>query len=215
MATSALMSGNTHKNMKKRLSHVNHTLLQRFDPVLYEHLQENFVPPELYLIRWIRCLFGREFTLTQVMRVWDWLLCSQNMELVDYLCVAMQCYIRFRLLDLQGPYILNELMNYPPPNDRQLGELLIISQGMYAGEITTLVVWDPSTLLPLYPNPTTDYQLFLNEFWVRKDLQPQNYRGIKVYKRAKVVKAGRKLWLSNFKGRPSALKAYLDRAEWP
>jgi TBC1 domain family member 5 len=46
--------------------------------------------------RWIRLLFGREFPFDEVVQVWDLLLATDpNLDLVDYVCVAMMLRIRW------------------------------------------------------------------------------------------------------------------------
>ena len=47
----------------------------------------------LWYSRWIRLLFGREFTLPTVLEVWDALF-ADGSSLVDYMCVAMLMHIR-------------------------------------------------------------------------------------------------------------------------
>jgi TBC1 domain family protein 5 len=53
--------------------------------------------PLLTLIsRWIRLLFGREFALNDVLKLWDKLFAEDpDLELVDMICVAMLIRIRW------------------------------------------------------------------------------------------------------------------------
>lgn len=46
--------------------------------------------------RWIRLLFGREFPLSELLEVWDSLFAEDpDLQLVDYICVAMLLRIRW------------------------------------------------------------------------------------------------------------------------
>ena len=56
--------------------------------------------PQLYLLRWLRLLFGREFHLSDSMLVWDALFAyGRGLELVEHMAVAMLLYVRASLLD--------------------------------------------------------------------------------------------------------------------
>jgi hypothetical protein len=45
--------------------------------------------------RWLRVLFGREFQLENTLVLWDTLFAdSARLDLADYVCVAMLCYVR-------------------------------------------------------------------------------------------------------------------------
>ena len=54
-----------------KCAHIQDTLLRRADPQLHGVLAEKEVQPQLYLLRWLRLLFGREFHLADSMLVWD------------------------------------------------------------------------------------------------------------------------------------------------
>merc|ERR1712110_340000 len=81
-----------------KVQEIHFVLLRQYDPQLWAHLEEANVLPQLYLIRWLRLLFTREFTIEQSFIIWDELFKSKGMELADYFCVAMLCYIRESLL---------------------------------------------------------------------------------------------------------------------
>ena len=47
-----------------RCGYVYHTVFKQVDPQLYKHLHNSLgVQPQLFLLRWIRCMFTRELTL--------------------------------------------------------------------------------------------------------------------------------------------------------
>ena len=49
--------------------------LRELDPDLCNHLEENYIPAQLYGIRWSRLLLGREFPMTHkhCLRIWDYM----------------------------------------------------------------------------------------------------------------------------------------------
>jgi TBC1 domain family protein 5 len=72
-------------------------LLPRVDPGLASHLTELDITPQIFLLRWIRLLFGREFSFDELLPVWDVLFAEDpTLELVDYICVSMILRIRWQ-----------------------------------------------------------------------------------------------------------------------
>ena len=68
----------------ERSRRIHEELLRRVDPELAEHLTAVEVLPQIFLIRWIRLLFGREFPLEDVLSVWDVLFAEDpTLDLVD------------------------------------------------------------------------------------------------------------------------------------
>ena len=45
--------------------------LEKVDPALRRHLDEVGIEPQLFLLRWLRVLFSREFHLHDAMVIWD------------------------------------------------------------------------------------------------------------------------------------------------
>lgn len=73
------------------------TLLPQVDPALASHLEELEISPQIFLMRWIRLIFGREFPFDDLLRVWDLLFAEDpSIELIDYICVAMLLRIRWQ-----------------------------------------------------------------------------------------------------------------------
>ncbi|RKP27688.1 rab-GTPase-TBC domain-containing protein, partial [Syncephalis pseudoplumigaleata] len=79
-----------------RISHrIHHELLKTIDNELYEHLEQLAIEPQIYAIRWLRLLFGREFPLADVYCLWDALFADdRSLGAVEYVCVAMLLFIR-------------------------------------------------------------------------------------------------------------------------
>lgn len=99
----------------QKLTSIHDNLLQRHDPALYTHLARLEIPPQIYGIRWIRLLFGREFPLQDLLMVWDAIFSDiqHTFHLVDFLTVAMLSFIREPLLAGDYTTCLKFLMRYP------------------------------------------------------------------------------------------------------
>ncbi|OJD20343.1 hypothetical protein ACJ73_08322 [Blastomyces percursus] len=99
-----------------RSQHIHQALLRAVDPELADHLQITEILPQIFLTRWIRLLFGREFSFHEVLNIWD-VLFAENMrlELIDDVCVAMLLRIRWQLLNADYSSALALLLRYPAP----------------------------------------------------------------------------------------------------
>ncbi|KAI8622755.1 rab-GTPase-TBC domain-containing protein [Chytriomyces sp. MP71] len=94
--------------------HVQNHLLKILDPELHGHLSHLNLEPQLYGLRWIRLLFGREFSFDQLLTLWDGIFAdSLNMALVEWICVAMLITIRDELLASDYIQALQMLMKFP------------------------------------------------------------------------------------------------------
>lgn len=68
--------GSTASPTTARCAAINNTLLKAADKDLYHHLQAHRIEPQLYLLRWLRLLYCREFPLEQTLVLWDALFAS-------------------------------------------------------------------------------------------------------------------------------------------
>jgi len=101
-----------------RCRKIHHLLLKQKDPMLYEHLVECHIEPQLYAMRWLRLLFGREFHLQDLLVLWDAIFAyGRSLALADYIAVAMLIYIRQQLLDMDEVTAMKRLLKYPPVED--------------------------------------------------------------------------------------------------
>ncbi|VDI32236.1 TBC1 domain family member 5 [Mytilus galloprovincialis] len=101
-----------------KLTRIQDYILKKFDVELHMHLDRLEIPPQIYGIRWIRLLFGREFPMQDLLVLWDALFADGiGFDLVDFIFVAMLLYIRDLLLASDYPQCLNCLMRYPPVGD--------------------------------------------------------------------------------------------------
>ncbi|EFC47553.1 rabGTPase-activating protein, partial [Naegleria gruberi] len=109
---------------------IQYLLLEKKDPELYRHLIKMAIEPQIYLLRWVRLLFGREFHIDDAIILWDAIFsdCGGfraekvsssdiDLSLVEHISVAMLHYIRKSLLASDSSYCLKRLMRYPPVED--------------------------------------------------------------------------------------------------
>ncbi|RAL07496.1 GTPase-activating protein GYP6 [Aspergillus homomorphus CBS 101889] len=105
-------------------------LLVTADVELADHLQTLEILPQIFLTRWMRLLFGREFPFQDVLEIWD-LLFAEGLrpELIDYVCVAMLLRIRWQLLSADSSSALTILLRYPSPDPHS--PLTFVYDGIY------------------------------------------------------------------------------------
>ncbi|XP_041931630.1 TBC1 domain family member 5 isoform X3 [Alosa sapidissima] len=101
-----------------KVNRIQEQLVKKHDIELHMHLNRLEIAPQIYGIRWVRLLFGREFPLQDLLVVWDALFAdSITLDLVDYVFVAMLLYIRDALIASNFQTCLGLLMHYPPVGD--------------------------------------------------------------------------------------------------
>ncbi|KAL9618929.1 MAG: hypothetical protein Q9160_006393 [Pyrenula sp. 1 TL-2023] len=97
-----------------RSHRIQDNILSALDPELAEHLHSIDVLPQIYLIRWIRLLFGREFPFDDVLEIWDMLFADNlNLAVINLTCVSMLLRIRWQLLEVDYSSALTLLLRYP------------------------------------------------------------------------------------------------------
>ncbi|KAM9187705.1 TBC1 domain family member 5 isoform 1-T1 [Dugong dugon] len=101
-----------------KVNQIQDNLLKKHDIELYMHLNRLEIAPQIYGLRWVRLLFGREFPLQDLLVVWDALFADGvSLGLVDYIFIAMLLYIRDALISSNYQTCLGLLMHYPPIGD--------------------------------------------------------------------------------------------------
>ncbi|XP_057292918.1 TBC1 domain family member 5-like isoform X2 [Hydractinia symbiolongicarpus] len=104
--------------ISKKLNRIQNYMLKRYDAALSDHLQKIDITPQLYGIRWIRLLFGREFSLNRLLILWDALFADgMSLDLVDFVYLAMLINLRGVLLQNDFNHCLTYLMKYPANTD--------------------------------------------------------------------------------------------------
>lgn len=95
--TTTSSNPSTSSPIVERSKRIHEQLLRQADLELAEHLSAIEVLPQIFLIRWIRLLFGREFAFDEVLSLWDVLFAvDPSLDLVDLICVSMLLRIRWQ-----------------------------------------------------------------------------------------------------------------------
>ncbi|KAJ5079284.1 tbc1 domain family member 13-like [Anaeramoeba ignava] len=90
-------------------------LIKKADFQLWNHLQKMQVYPYFYIFRWVSLLLSQEFTMPDLVRVWDSLFSDTNrFEFLTFFCAAMPICIRDSLLESNYSSSISILQNYPP-----------------------------------------------------------------------------------------------------
>ena len=104
--TSGLLNNSPIVERSKR---IHEKYLHHTDPELAEHLTAIEILPQIFLIRWVRLLFGREFPFEDVLALWDLLFAEDPaLDLVDLISVSMLLRIRWQCRS--GSRVLRELL---------------------------------------------------------------------------------------------------------
>lgn len=103
----------------KRALDIYHNKLRNYDQELFSNLIKHNIDPTTFMIRWLRCLFCREFSYKVSIQLWDIIFLEEffqsdnKFQFVDYLCLAMYENIRDDLLSKNEEDILKLLFRYP------------------------------------------------------------------------------------------------------
>lgn len=112
--------------LKRRIYVVYYKKLAKIDPHLYELLIKQ-IEPELFLIRWYLCAFTREFTIHQVVYLWDLILLYEFVEtklynsklvyhynFMDYIVLSMLSTCRLNMMKKEDlSELLSSVLHYP------------------------------------------------------------------------------------------------------
>ncbi|KAL3474192.1 rab-GTPase-TBC domain-containing protein [Aspergillus californicus] len=110
--------------------HIHNNLVVATDLELADHLQTHEILPQIFLTRWMRLLFGREFPFQDMLVIWDHLFAEGlRTELIDFVCVAMLLRVRWQLLSSDSSAILTTLLRYPSPEPHS--PLSFVYDGIY------------------------------------------------------------------------------------
>ena len=99
---------------------IHKELLGAVDPDLSVHLEVVGIVPQIFAIRWLRLLFGREFEFKDVLKLWDILFAeSLNVDIIDMSCVAILLRLRWELIDADYTTAITTLtrLNLPKEGD--------------------------------------------------------------------------------------------------
>ncbi|XP_022106136.1 TBC1 domain family member 5-like isoform X3 [Acanthaster planci] len=102
----------------KKLTKIQDVVLKMHDSELHMHLTRLDIQPQIFGIRWVRLLFGREFTLQDLLVLWDTIFAdSVTLDLIDYIFVAMLILVRELLLSGDYADCMSLLMRFPMVGD--------------------------------------------------------------------------------------------------
>mmetsp|Transcript_47050 Transcript_47050/g.54232 ORF Transcript_47050/g.54232 Transcript_47050/m.54232 type:complete len:653 (+) Transcript_47050:40-1998(+) len=112
------------------------TLLNLVDAPLFHHLDSQDVHHSLYVLKWIKLIFCREFHLADIQTFWDAIFADQftnetvikatalaaedsslglhSLPLINTICVAMILVLKTQLINGDNSTCLRRLMKYPP-----------------------------------------------------------------------------------------------------
>lgn len=96
-----------------KLKKISENIVKSYDTELFNHLEALQIAPQIYGIRWMRLLFGREFEFLDLLMVWDAIICDQDpMSMIDYVFASMLITIREELVNGDYTHCLNNLMRH-------------------------------------------------------------------------------------------------------
>ncbi|KAK1835261.1 TBC1 domain family member 5 [Podospora conica] len=157
---SGAQSGMSDKNIiVEKSKYIHEVALMKVDQELAEHLRNIEVLPQIFLIRWIRLLFGREFPYEQMLALWDTIFAyDPELDLIDLICVAMLLRIRWTLLEADYSVALQLMLKYPAPPPPH-GPHTFVDDAIYlrdhpnaAGGVTLIFKYTGRS--PTVPTPT-------------------------------------------------------------
>lgn len=97
------------------LDRVKEEYLYPLDTELSTHLTNSHISMELFGIRWLRLLFGREFPRTEIPHLWGYIFADgPTFPNLQYIIVAMLISIRNSLLEPEPGLVLSALMRPSP-----------------------------------------------------------------------------------------------------
>ncbi|KAL8668368.1 MAG: hypothetical protein Q9168_007001 [Polycauliona sp. 1 TL-2023] len=130
----------------ERSRRIHEVYLGQADSELATHLTAIEILPQIFLIRWIRLLFGREFPFDHVLALWDVIFAEDpTLDLIDLVCVSMLLRIRWQLLDADYSEALTLLLRYPipeSPNDPStfVSDALYLRQNITQGGGADIII---------------------------------------------------------------------------
>merc|ERR1719466_124825 len=104
----------TGNKLVDNLNYIQDVLLKRHDPALFTKLEKLEIFPQLYGIRWLRLLFGREFVFRDTLLLWDVIFADSSPPgLCDKLVVSLLMVVRDQLLKYEYQDAVQLLMKLP------------------------------------------------------------------------------------------------------
>ena len=105
--------------INKRTSFIYKEMLKFYDEELYEHLLNLKIDCTTFMLRWLRCLFSREFSHKITMQLWDAIFVEEffegdsTLKFVDFIALSLFVSAREKLLSETQDGCLSLLFKYP------------------------------------------------------------------------------------------------------
>lgn len=111
---------------------IHDKLLKTVDRELWEKLEELQIEPQLWALRWLRMLFGREFPMDDHLVLLDGLFAEDpTLRLCEYIAVAMLLRLRSALIAADYSTALQLLLRYPALPDGSYKPEVLLEQAIY------------------------------------------------------------------------------------
>ena len=151
-ATSGLLNNSPIVERSKR---IHEHYLQQTDPELAEHLTAVEVLPQIFLIRWVRLIFGREFPFEDVLALWDIIFAEDpGLDLIDLVSVSMLLRIRWQRKPIHALYMIG----------RRIADTTAVLEADYTEALTLLLRY------PVPPAPHNETTYVLHALYLRENL---------------------------------------------
>ena len=146
--TKEIIEKSDDSEIRKRIYSLFYIELKKFDSEIF-NLVNGVADPDLFLLRWMLCLFTREFDVEQVLPVWDIIFAFEffefhyqentlrkktHLNFAEYICLSMIEYIRKDILKSNdNTIILSTIMHFPIKSNVELiiNEAIKISNKFY------------------------------------------------------------------------------------
>ena len=108
--------------------------LKSIDPDLYQHFKKIGLNCGIFLQRWLKCMFDREFELKDIFIIWDAIFATPDAQngyglvFLDYIAISMILRIRKTLLESDQNECFATLFKYPTIEN--ISELVIFSNNL-------------------------------------------------------------------------------------
>jgi TBC1 domain family protein 5 len=151
-------------------------LLGQKDARLHKHLVMQDVAPNLFLLRWVRLLFAREYSIPITIKIWESLFEDTGPGdpfefpcMVDYLAVAMILNVRQSLMCSDNSGCFSILLKYPTVED--VGQLLDLADRLKQGRSPVVMVPQQPTKRELVVSELSSVIADLKKSEVAKSIQ--------------------------------------------
>eukprot|EP00053_Salpingoeca_punica_P002076 m.36063 g.36063 ORF g.36063 m.36063 type:complete len:402 (+) comp11372_c0_seq1:203-1408(+) len=88
--------------------------LQKHDVALFDSLEKKALKPQFFAFRWLTLMLSQEFSLPDVIRLWDSILASEDrLSYLIFVCIGMLQNVREQVLKGDFSETMKLLQNYP------------------------------------------------------------------------------------------------------